>query len=241
MKIVVISDTHGKYNRLTIPDCDILISCGDYSFLGEQHEVRNFHKWLNKQKAKHIISVQGNHEKGVEKNWELSRQLALEVCPGVHFIDEGLVEIEGLKIWCSAISPWFYDWAWNRKRGQEIRNHWDRIPKDVDILVTHGPPMGILDGIMRFNHQIDEYEVEHVGCWDLMASILSLKQLKYHFFGHIHEGYGVKTIGQVTYVNASNCNSAYQPTNRPVVIEMADPLDLLLLGQSTAKIEWGLY
>ena len=67
MKIILISDVHGKWNKLEIPECDILISAGDYSFTGEQHMVRDFHKWMSKQPAKHKISVQGNHEKWVER------------------------------------------------------------------------------------------------------------------------------------------------------------------------------
>src|SRR5271170_4285418 len=98
MKICAISDVHCKWNKVTIPECDLLISAGDYSFLGERHIVRDFHKWLHKQPAKEIISVQGNHEKWVEKNFQLAKQAAEEACPGVHFIDEGLVEIDGLRI-----------------------------------------------------------------------------------------------------------------------------------------------
>lgn len=73
-KIVAISDVHNKFNKISIPECDILISSGDYSFQGSTSEVKNFHKWLDKQPAKHIISVQGNHEKGVESNFDLSKR-----------------------------------------------------------------------------------------------------------------------------------------------------------------------
>jgi predicted phosphodiesterase len=85
IKIVAISDTHCKFNNLVIPECSILISCGDYSFRGMPDEVRQFHEWLDKQPAKHIISVQGNHEKLVEKDFGLSKQIALEACPSCTF------------------------------------------------------------------------------------------------------------------------------------------------------------
>src|ERR1035437_3366696 len=123
MKLVLISDVHCKYSKLVIPECDVLISCGDYSFLGEPHEVRDFHKWFDKQDARYKISVQGNHEKGVERNFQLSKEIAEKACPGVYFIDEGLIEIEGKKIWCFAITPFFCNWAWNRHRGEEIKKH----------------------------------------------------------------------------------------------------------------------
>src|ERR1700722_16407724 len=97
MKICAISDVHNKYQNLIIPECDILISCGDYSFRGEPKEVKDFHTWFNYQPGKYKISVQGNHELGVEKNFGASKLIALEECSNCYFIDEGLVEIEGLK------------------------------------------------------------------------------------------------------------------------------------------------
>lgn len=214
MKITFISDVHCKFNKLIIPKSDILISCGDYSFLGEPHEVKNFHKWLNKQDATHLISVQGNHEKGVEKNFQLSKQTAEEVCPRVHFIDEGLVEIEGFKIWCSAITPFFCNWAWNRYRGKEIKKHWDKIPLDVDFLITHGPPYGILDTVST------HYPVASLGCEELANKIKELKNLKIHSFGHIHDSYGVVDKEGVKFINASICTEQYKPINTPISIEL---------------------
>jgi Icc-related predicted phosphoesterase len=214
LKIVIISDVHCKFNKLKIPECDILISCGDYSFLGQPHEVKNFHKWFSKQNAKHKISVQGNHEKGVESAFSFSKQIAEEYCPDIIFIDEGLVEIEGLKIWCSAITPFFFNWAWNRYRGEEIKKHWDRIPIDTDILVTHGPPYGILDTVKTHD------PIMNLGCEELTNKIKELEQLKIHCFGHIHDGYGVFDNGTVKFVNASICNEQYKPVNLPIVIDL---------------------
>ena len=218
-KIVAISDVHGKWNKIEIPECDVLISAGDYSFTGERHMVRDFHKWLDDQPAHHIISVQGNHEKDVEKNFQLYKDLALEQCPAVHFIDEGLVEVAGLKIWCSAITPWFHNWAWNRGRGSDIQKHWDRIPQGIDLLVTHGPPYGILDGVERFNGKICEYEIEHTGCSQLLDKILEVKP-KAHIFGHIHEGYGVLSRDEISFINASICDEHYKPVNKPVILDL---------------------
>jgi Icc-related predicted phosphoesterase len=215
MKICLISDVHGQWNKLTIPECDLLISAGDYSFRGEQHMVKDFHKWLDKQPAKNIISLQGNHEKWVETNFQLAKDMATKECPRVNFIDEGLVEIEGLKIWCSAITPYFCNWAWNRYRGDDIKKHWDRIPIDTDILVTHGPAFGILDKVEMLGSPNCG---ENVGCVDLKIAIDKLTKLKYHVFGHIHNMYGMETEGSVTYINASICDDDYKPKNAPIVI-----------------------
>lgn len=203
MKIAMISDVHCKWNDLEIPECDLLISAGDYSSIGEQSSVRKFHAWLSKQPARHVISVQGNHEVWVEKHWNLAKQIAEENCPGVHFIDEGPLEIMGKKIWCSAITPWFHDWAWNRHRGEAIRKHWNRIPNDTEILVTHGPPYGILDQV--------EGIPENLGCKDLQTRISYLKALKLHVFGHIHSGSGELDLGGIHFVNAAMVDERYKP------------------------------
>lgn len=210
IRVVAISDVHGKWNSISIPSCDILISCGDYSFRGEPKAVIAFHEWLDKQPAKHIISVQGNHEVAVEKNFSHFKTLAQNACPRVHFIDEGLVEVEGLKIWCSAVTPWFHDWAWNAERGPEIREHWDLIPQDTDILVTHGPPHGILDRTARGHF---------AGCEELTSRIKEIG-IKHHFFGHIHEGYGHVKKDNVDYWNVSICNENYRAVNSPVQVSV---------------------
>jgi len=121
MIIVCISDTHNKYKDISIPKCDILISTGDYSFCGNENEVRSFHEWMDKQDVKYKISIQGNHELWVEKNFEEAKSIAKKVCPDVYFIDEGLVKVENKKIWCSSVTPTFYNWAWNKNRGSDIR------------------------------------------------------------------------------------------------------------------------
>jgi Icc-related predicted phosphoesterase len=217
LKICVISDVHAKWSKLVIPKVDVLISAGDYSFTGETHLIKDFHEWLDEQDAHHTISVQGNHEKWVEKNFQLAKEIAEKACPGVHFMDEGLVEIEGVKIWCSAISKFFCNWAWNRYPGEELQKHWDRIPKDADIVVTHGPCYGILDGVMKFNGQKCEYELEHCGDQQLLDKILEVKP-KYHIAGHIHEGRGIYTQDGITFINASICDDNYKAVNEPIII-----------------------
>lgn len=210
MKIVAISDTHKQWNKLIIPECDILISAGDYSYRGEPEVVERFHAWLNTQPAKHIVSVQGNHELWVEKHFEEAKQIALKVCPRVHFIDEGLAEVEGLKVYGSAVTPFFCNWAWNR-HSYEIQEHWDKIPAGIDILVTHGPPYGIRDLV--------EYRMEHVGCPKLMIKIQEVKP-KIHIFGHIHQGFGTQHFNDTTFYNAAICNESYKPVNPVTVIDL---------------------
>lgn len=219
IKIVAISDTHAKWKNLIIPPCDLLISAGDYSFIGERHLIKNFHEWLNKQDANHIISVQGNHETWVEKNFNEAKEIALKACPAVHFIEEGLVEIEGFKIWCSAWTPWFHAWAYNAHRGDEIKRHWDAIPDNTDVLVTHGPAYNILD-IVDSTHYHGKVN-EHVGCFDLAETIKRVKP-DVHICGHIHSGHGQEHIDGTSYYNVSICDEIYLPSYPITIIDLED-------------------
>lgn len=217
MKIVCISDVHGKWNKINIPKCDLLISAGDYSFRGEDHMVRDFHKWLNKQPAEHVISVQGNHEYAVEKNFQKYKDMALKECPRVHFIYHEQVEIEGVKIFGSSYTPEFCNWAYNVPRGPELASLWAQIPDNTNVLVTHGPPAGILDVVYHSNGVTPR---DRVGCHDLMDRINELRELKLHVFGHIHGSAGETYFNGVKYINAAICDEMYLPSNAVKVFEL---------------------
>jgi Icc-related predicted phosphoesterase len=216
LKIVAISDVHERWHNLVIPECDVLLSCGDYSYRGSPQVVREFHKWLDKQNARYIVSVQGNHELWVESNFNLAKQIAMDECPEIIFIDEGAFEIDGVKFYGSAIQPWFHSWAWNRHPG-EIKKHWDAIPDDTQVLLTHSPPYGILDRTCYADGTVKEIPL---GCPQLLTRINQLKDLKLHFFGHIHfEGGQQKEVNGVKYFNAAICDEAYSPSNPITVVD----------------------
>jgi len=114
-------------------------------------------------------------------------------------------------------SPWqpeFCAWAFNIKRdSKEIRSIWNKIPLDTDVLITHGPPYGILDLTIS---------KEHAGCKALYECIKLIKP-KLHVFGHIHEAYGKQQADRkqsTIFVNAATCNISYQPVQSPIVVEL---------------------
>ncbi len=204
MNIVAISDTHGKHNQLSLPEGDVLIHAGDVSSRGSEYEIRIFLDWFASLDFKYKIFIAGNHDFFLERasNKAIDKILPHEV---IYLNDSG-VEIEDLHIWGSPVTPWFYDWAFNRERGQEIKKHWDLIPDATDILITHGPAYGILDLTI---HNI------HVGCEELKDKIESIKP-KVHIFGHIHEAYGTNEKPDIMYINASVLNVRYQMVNEPL-------------------------
>jgi Icc-related predicted phosphoesterase len=212
MKIVTISDTHNAHSKLTIPDCDILIHAGDESFRGRRDEIEAFVKWFDIQPAKHLVWIPGNHSLGVEAHWPGSANWIKDISPRTNILMNSDVTLEGLKIWGSPVTPWFCDWAWNVQRGADIKKYWDKIPSDASIVVTHGPPHGILDVVEPNSHSAYP---RHAGCEELMKAMVRVKP-KLHVFGHIHEGYGVHVTPDTTYVNASIMDVGYDPVNLPL-------------------------
>ncbi|MEN9611408.1 MAG: hypothetical protein RLZZ628_2222 [Bacteroidota bacterium] len=207
MKIVFISDTHGKHDELKLPNGDMLIHAGDVSSRGTLPQMQLFLDWFEKQPFKYKIFIAGNHDFLAEREPNLFESLIPKNC--IYLKNNG-IEIEGIYIWGSPITPWFYNWAFNRHRGQPIAKYWDMIPKKTDILVTHGPPFGILD------ETVTGFKV---GCEALEQKIKDL-QLKIHVFGHIHEASGVKKVGETTFINASVLDINYKLCHPPVVQEI---------------------
>jgi Icc-related predicted phosphoesterase len=138
-----------------------------------------------------------------------AKELAQSVCPRVHFIGDGeTVVIDGIKIHGSACTPFFHAWAWNRF-SHELKEEWAKIPDDTDILVTHGPPYGILDTV---NFADGTPKSEHLGCQHLMDRIMEIKP-DLHICGHIHSSYGQKHHEGVSFYNVSNCDEMYVASN----------------------------
>lgn len=214
MKIVCLSDTHNIHNEIVVPDGDLLIHAGDATARGTIDEVRAFNMWFTSLPHKYKVFVAGNHDWLFEKNNEIAREI---LSSNIIYLQDSAVEIEGLKIYGSPWQPRFYDWAFNLNRGAELAEKWELIPDDTNILVTHGPPNGVLDEVPR------QWGIENTGCEELRKRIDTLAEkdhLKLHVFGHIHCGYGRTEQNGVTFVNASNCDEQYLPTQPAIVVEL---------------------
>jgi len=206
MKIAFISDTHGKHQQLDLPEADLLIHAGDISGRGLKWQVREFIDWFAQLPHRHKVFIGGNHDFLLEEDPETFRSLMKK---GIIYLENSGVEIEGLQIWGSPITPWFHDWAFNRQRGEVIREYWEAIPETTDILVTHGPPRGKGDRTSQG---------EQVGCSDLLEIVKKIKP-RYHVFGHIHEDHGIVEGESTTFINASVLNLSYEMARPPVIVE----------------------
>jgi len=208
MKIVAISDTHGFHHQVQLPKGDVLIHAGDVSKRGLEEEIIDFLNWFQQQDFKYKIFIAGNHDFFFEK--ATAERISALIPPDVIYLNDSGIAIEGINIWGSPVQPWFLDWAFNRQRGEEIDKHWQLIPKNTDILITHGPPKGILDTTAA--------GIE-AGCEDLFAKIQEVQPI-YSIFGHIHEARGIVQQKHTQFINASVVNLRYQVVHDPVVLKL---------------------
>lgn len=216
LKIVCISDTHEQEDKLSIPDGDVLIHSGDLTYKGSMTKLAKAADWFKSLPHKYKICVAGNHDFCFE-NTNHNDAVKLMEDAGVIYLQDSGCQIEGLNVWGSPASPFFYNWAFNYQRGKDIKTIWDKIPDSTNVLITHGPPYMIRDEAPR-----GVGSFENVGCVDLMNRINNLDHLKLAVFGHIHSAYSEKPIliNQTYFVNASSCNEQYQPVNLPVIVEI---------------------
>ncbi|MBI5494021.1 MAG: metallophosphatase domain-containing protein [Deltaproteobacteria bacterium] len=205
MRIVCISDTHNRLERMEIPDGDVLLHAGDATMAGKAEELEHFNTALGRLPHPHKVFIAGNHDWLFQRN---NRQARAIITHATYLEDDGCT-VAGLRIWGSPWQPWFGGWAFNLQRGEELREKWAHIPDGIDILLTHGPPHGHGDTTLLG---------EHVGDEDLMEAVRRVKP-RYHVFGHVHEGQGVSQEGGTKFINACMVDLDYRRGPAAVVVD----------------------
>ena len=197
MKIWHISDTHTYHGLLKVPkDIDMVIHSGDATnprdpYASEQ-EMLNFISWFGSLPIKHKVFVAGNHDLCIERNLITKIDFMKN---GIVYLENDYAEVEGIKIWGSPFTPTFgQGWAFNKKRSA-LHDIWKEIPDDVDIVVVHGPPKGILD---LAYHQLNCIEF----CGDeALRKRMYLLNPKLCLFGHIHNNEDIINAGTMKLSN----------------------------------------
>jgi Icc-related predicted phosphoesterase len=217
MKLVVTSDCHGRLTRARIPQGDVLILAGDIlanrsgdpdiDAAFQLNEIRELDDFCGALGFKHVLLIAGNHDWVFERYKDAHR-----VLKNIVYLEDNGNELDGVRFWGSPHQPWFFDWAFNHPRnGAALAHYWSLIPDDTDVLITHGPPYGILD--LPFG------KGEPAGCELLLKRVKQVNP-RVHIFGHIHGSYGKQQIGRTLFVNACLCNEAYDPVNPPHIIDL---------------------
>jgi len=208
MKIICLADTHGHHRKLRIPDVDLLLFAGDMEATSFSR-LADFSDWLASipLPIERKIIIAGNHD-GV---FELYPTEARRRLDGIAtYLENSSCTVAGLKVYGTPVSLAFNNWFFNIVDDGSIQAYWDSIPPDTDILLTHQPPLGILDSDSR---------QKNLGCSRLLSRVKEVKP-RLHCFGHIHPSYGFKISGSTTFVNAAICDDWNTVVHEPLVLQM---------------------
>ena len=210
MKIALMSDTHLLHRKFKIrlPEAEMVIHSGDATWEGKLDELACFADWFRNLPYKKKIFVAGNHDAIFQQNRTLAQSMLGD---GVIYLEDDLVEIDGLRIYGSPWQPAYGNLAFNLPRGNPLAQKWHKIPKNVDILVTHGPPLRMRDLTA---------EGEHAGCGDLYEAVVRRVKPRLHVFGHVHNAYGIVAQGRTLFVNAAIAGMDHKPSHGVIVVEV---------------------
>ncbi|KAL3464554.1 Metallo-dependent phosphatase-like protein [Aspergillus heterothallicus] len=212
-RFLIISDTHGHNlsQRYCEHIADVAIHCGDLTNGSHLREFTSAIKLLQNIKAPLKLVIAGNHdftldipvyqqkirEADLPLEWELFKREFGDLGEarslfdkakesGIIFLEEGthqfsLTSGASMKVFASPYTPSYGDWGFQYSPDS---GHAFNITIDVDVVITHGPPKGILD--------ITE-QGERAGCPKLFEAIARARP-RMHCYGHIHEGWGAKLV-----------------------------------------------
>jgi len=194
VRVVCISDTHGRHRDLHLPEGDILIHAGDFTHFGKDKDVIDFNDWLGTLPFQHKIVVNGNHENNAP--WQGK---VVELLTNACFLKHTSVMLSGLHIYGT-------DFCWPMRSESPL---YALIPKGVDIVIAHGPVKGLADGGM--------------GCQALQWAVGRMRP-RLVVSGHIHEAHGRcegrGALRGTTFVNAANCRDGYSIGWGPIVVDL---------------------
>lgn len=201
MKILHLSDTHNQHRQLdNLPATDLIIHSGDISFAGTGEEVMDFIEWFGSLNYQYKIFIAGNHDYVLEgKAPERIQGFLPENC---FYLYNSGITINGINFWGI---PFFFSPDETNSNTKSI----ELIPDDVDVLITHQPPYGILD----------QSNDTRFGCSDLSQAVTRI-QPSYHLFGHIHDAYGIEKYKQTTFVNAAVVDAEYRLMRNPFTFKL---------------------
>jgi len=223
MRLCSFSDTHTYHRRVVVPGGDVAICCGDITTSGQLSVMYDFAQWMGALPHKWKIVIFGNHDAFQAGSDDRDEALGYLAENGIIYLEDSEVVIDGVKFYGSPWTPVYGNYYFMASRGEEIASKWNKIPDDVNVLISHGPPYEILDQVSIGEVWFGEEIIRHPGCEMLAKRIEQLRNLKAHLFGHIHSGAGVKIINNVVFANCASCaivNGEYVIGNPVRVIDV---------------------
>ena len=205
-RIVACSDTHRSHWEVKVPEGDLFIFAGDND-ITDLITLHDFNDWLKEIPCKYKIVIAGNHDFELERIGKYECKRLLTNCI---YLENEFIEVDGLKIWGSPYCPYFNNWAFMQPDNM-LREIWDTIPLETEILVTHTMPYGILDGVLP--------RMQSVGSLTLRDAIKRVRPY-IQIGGHLHESYGQYTDGKTDYYNVAVMDEQYKVVNPCTIIDV---------------------
>lgn len=233
MKIVCLSDTHGLLPELDLDRIDLVLHAGDYT-LHNKHDIQGqldyfenqFCPWVRRIASQtQFYYINGNHEVFAEK---LNINTDYNDVTQKHCIDNSSVFLcdYNIKIYGNPYTPTFYNWAFNLPDMPDgLGKKFKYIPDSIDILVSHGPPHGVMDYVPgrlvldRNTGEVVEIPACNAGSHELAKAITRVKP-RLVVCGHLHSNFGVVKKEGVTYVGCSLMDENYQSNRFPIIIDL---------------------
>ena len=205
MRIVAVADTHLFTDDLVVPDGDVLVHAGDLCRAGNLDELALAAAWLRSLPHRHKVVVAGNHDWAFARMPHHARALLSDCI----YLEDSEATIAGVRFYGSPWQPEFNDWAFNLPRGRALADVWAKIPHNIDVLVTHGPPAGFGD---RYGNRI--------GCEDLLRRVREVTP-RLHLFGHVHQDGGFWQDGGIAFANVTT----WECERAPTVIDIGETIE----------------
>lgn len=197
-----ISDTHTLHHDIRLEEgITTIIHSGDSTSskhpIQNQIEFEKFLQWYANIYVKNKVLIAGNHDWWATKKYNVDKVKDY----GIIYLNHEEEYVDGKLIFGSPYTPTFGQWHFMKDRGK-LGKTWEILYEGIDILVTHGPPKGILDLSHDSNHKL-----EYCGDSALFKAVMRI-QPKIHMFGHIHpsEGcynQGTRKFNDIVFSNAA--------------------------------------
>eukprot|EP01084_Bolivina_argentea_P248794 416246_1 len=217
-----ISDTHMRHNDFDIPykkdAINILIHTGDFgnkAKLTKNNEIPKqiyeFALWFKKQPHQKKVIIAGNQE--IAFNYFKREQIQKYIFKqedNIYYLQDESVKLYGINIYGS---PWTCSYKMGFSANKQLlKEKWKMIPSNTHILLTHLPPLGIMDTVYKNNYnftnicnmcQVVHQHYKHWGNLDLLNEITNRIKPRVHLFGHVHSVNAHQTYKDVVFINSA--------------------------------------
>jgi hypothetical protein len=220
VRFLVLSDTHGNDLPALLPECDVLLHCGDITEDGSPESIEKALQVLGNIKAELKLMIAGNHEISMDKNYYLTEGGSPEdiektnklLCPtspsvasesGITFLVEGthtftLSSGASFIIYASSFTPKYGASAFQYPTGEdrfnppEYSHSWAQNVGTETSTIPENIDIVMTHGPPKYILDSTS-DGRSAGCEHLRRAIERVRP-RLHCFGHVHRGHGAQRL-----------------------------------------------